>query len=104
MLNTAWAIEIKPENYSAILSEGGRTINKEFLARWVAKYPDGGFFVRDEERMRFDCTLMTADAFYTLYSYVEMPFCEGETEKGEACNGAHFRAITSQEKVDRRAA
>lgn len=98
MKATAWAIEIEPANYQVILSEGGRSINKDFLERWLEKYSDGGYFVRDVESSRFDCTLMSVNNFFTLYRFVEKPFCEGETDKGETCNGAHFREIEKQEQ------
>lgn len=103
--HTAWAIELEPENYPVILSEGGRQINKDFLETWVKKYPDvPTYFVRDEERVRFDCALMTADNFWTLYRRTEMPtpVCNPETLNGGIveCNGAHFFPIESDEVTD----
>jgi hypothetical protein len=89
MRETAWAIEIEPENYQAIISEGGKEITREFLERWLAAYPGGGYFVRDVERRRYDCTLMSVDNFFTLYQFIPRNYCD----KPEICNGAHFRAI-----------
>jgi len=101
--HTAWAIEVEPENYQVILSEGGRQINREFLDTWVRKYPDeASYFVRDEERKRFDCTLMTADNFWTLYRRVDQVVCNPETLNDGLveCNGAHFFPIESEEVTD----
>lgn len=103
MRNTAWAIEIEPVNFQLILSEGGRQINRDFLETWVRKYPDEpGYFVRDEERKRFDCTLMTADNLWTLYRRVELVVCNPATlNDGDVeCNGAHMFPIESDEATD----
>lgn len=104
MRDTAWAIELEPENYQVILSEGGRQINCEFLDTWVKKYPDTpAFFIRDEERKRFDCTFMTADNFWTLYRRAdERVVCNPETLADDVtdCNGAHFFPVESDEVTD----
>lgn len=96
---TAWAIEIEPENYQAIISEGGKHVNKEFLERWMAKYPEGGYFVRDVEHPRFDCTTMTSDHFFELYKRVERTVCDPDSLSDGLveCNGAHFFPIEAQD-------
>jgi hypothetical protein len=98
--DTSWAIEIEPQNYQAIISEGGREINREFLDRWLEKYPEGGYFIRDEARKQLNCTLMSADHFWTLYRRVERTVCLDNLPEGEECQGAHFFPIESDVAVD----
>jgi len=94
---TAWAIEIEPRNYQAIVSEGGKHVNKEFLERWLARYPEGGYFVRDVEHPRFDCSTMTSDHFFELYKRIERTVCLDNLPEGEECEGAHFFPIEAQD-------
>lgn len=101
--DTAWAIEIEPENYQAIISEGGREITREFLEEWLVRYPDGGYFVRDGERKMLDCSLMSVEHFWELYRRVEdRVVCNPETMPTDAtdCNGAHFFPIESDMTPD----
>lgn len=104
MLDTAWAIELEPENYQAILSEGGRQINREFLETWLEKYPDSpAYFVRDTERKKFDCTIMAADDFWVLYRRIEgRTTCDPKTLNDGLvdCNGAHYFPIETDEAPD----
>lgn len=96
---TAWAIEIEAENYQAIISEGGKHVNQEFLETWMKRYPEGGYFIRDVEHPRFDCSLMASEHFFQLYWRTDRTVCDPDTLNGGLveCNGAHFFPIEAQD-------
>lgn len=55
---------------SAIVSEGGAKLDREGLLDWIREYGDGGgYFVRDEESIAFDCCLFTPLVFFRIYKF-----------------------------------
>lgn len=66
-MNSAWAIEIVEDNYCAILSEAGRSFDRDFLLKWVDEYKEG-FFLMDSSSP-LDCTLLDPEKFLRLYQF-----------------------------------
>lgn len=80
MADLAWATAVVNENYQAILSEAGISIDRAFIENWVAENGEG-YFIRDTSSP-LDCCLCTIDSFNKLYVF----------EKGD--EAAMFRRIS----------
>ena len=87
MREQAWALEVKPDNFNAIMSEVAKSFDQPFLERWLEESGEG-YFIRDNRMPALDCTLATSESFSALYKFASPPVCADKE-----CSGAHYRAI-----------
>lgn len=66
MKQASWAVEIKEENFCAIISEAGGNLTREELHDWLEKF-ELGYFIRVYDDPVFDCKLLTEIVFEDLY-------------------------------------
>lgn len=67
MADLAWASAIVEENYQAIISESGGSLDAKFIVAWVKKN-GSGFFLRDTSSP-LDCNLFPTEEFNKLYMF-----------------------------------
>jgi hypothetical protein len=91
MRESAWALEVDPKNFQAIMSEAGRSFDRPFLEEWYEEnLSDPGYFVRDFYTPSVDASIQTTEEFFTLYKFDGPLICD---KQNDGCAGAHFRAI-----------
>lgn len=63
----AWAVEVKPRNFQAIVSESGGSLDLELITYWLQDQE--GYFLRSPDDP-LDCTLIATSSFQQLFTFL----------------------------------